>query len=180
MKLFVEIVRARLTSIIILAILLVLDVALTSYLLIWQGPRIESLQIRRNELQRALTSGGGERTAIYRQGTADLATFQSLIPPRKSFARVIGEIVEAARNNGLVVSGIIYKANPTVRDGLVDYTVSFSVVGKYAGVKSYFADLQRFREMVVVDQFSLTGARTTEEVVDLKLSLTVYLQAVTR
>jgi Tfp pilus assembly protein PilO len=178
MKFFLEIIQARLKSIIVLGVLLVLNVVLALYALFWQGPHNEALQIRRNEQQRLLASGGGDISAIYRQGTADLATFFTMVPPRKSFARVVGEILEMAQNSGLTVSGVTYKPDPVASGGLIDYTLSFSVVGKYAGVKSYFADLQRFKEMVVINHFSLAGGRTTEEVVDLKLNLTVYLQAV--
>ena len=178
MKFFLEIVQARLKSIIVLGVLLILNVALAVYALFWQAPRNEALQIRRNDQQRLLSSGGGDISAIYRQGTIDLQTFQTLAPPRKSFARVVGEILEMAHNSGLTVSGVTYKPDPVASGGLIDYVLVFSVVGKYAGVKSYFADLQRFKELVVVDQFSLAGGRTTEEVVDLKLNLTVYLQAV--
>ena len=180
MKFFLEIVKARLKSIIVLGVLLVLNIVLGLYSLIWQAPRNEALQIRRNEQQRLLASGGGDISAVYRQGTADLVAFHAMVPPRKSFARVVGEILEMAHNSGLTVSGITYKPNPVASGGLIDYALGFSVVGKYAGVKSYFADLQRLKEMVVVDQFSLAGGRTTEEIVDLKLNLTVYLQAVVR
>jgi Tfp pilus assembly protein PilO len=178
MKFFLEIIQARLKSIIVLGVLLILTVVLALYALFWQGPHNEALQIRRNEQQRLLATGGGDISAIYRQGTADLATFSAMVPPRKSFARVVGEILEMAQNSGLTVSGVTYKPNPVANGGFIDYTLSFSVVGKYAGIKSYFADLQRFKEMVVINQFSLAGGRTTEEVVDLKLNLTVYLQAV--
>lgn len=180
MKLLLEIVRARLKSIVVLVTLLVVNVALACYALLWQAPRNEALQVRRNEQQRLLASGGGDRSAVYRQGTTDLETFLTLVPPRKSFARVVGEILEMAQNSGLTVSGVTYKPQPLASGGLIDYSLSFSVMGKYAGVKSYFADLHRFREMVVVEQFSLAGGRATEEVVDLKLNLTVYLQAVAR
>ena len=179
MKLLMEIVRARLRSIVVLVILLVMNTALACYALFWQAPRNEALQIRRNDQQRLLTSGGGNIAATYRQGSADLATFQTLVPPRKSFARVVGEILETARNNGLSVSAVTYKPDPVGSGGLIDYALSFSVTGKYAAIKSCFADIQRYKEMVVIDQFSLAGGRTTEEVVDMKLNLTVYLQAVT-
>jgi type IV pilus assembly protein PilO len=178
MKLLLDIVRARLKSIIILGILLILNLVLALYALFWQAPLNESLQIRRNDQQRLLASGGGDISAVYRQGLTDLATFQAMVPPRKSFARVVGELLEMAQNSGLTVSGVTYKPDPVASGGLIDYSLSFSVAGNYAGVKSYFADLQRFKEMVVVDHFSLGGGRTTEELVDLRLNLTVYLQAV--
>jgi type IV pilus assembly protein PilO len=179
MKLLLDIIRARRKSFIFLGILLALNLLLAAYLLLRQNPRMEELQVRRNEQQRLLASGGGDISGQYHQGVTDLATFRDRAPQRKSFARVVGEILEAAQNSGLVVSGITYKPNPVAGGGLVDYSLSFSVAGKYAGVKSYFADLQRFKELVVVDQFSLAGGRTTEEMVDLKLTLTIYLQAVT-
>jgi len=180
MKLLLEIVQARLKSIIVLGVLLILNMVLALYALFWQGPRNEALQVRRNVQQRLLASGGGDISAVYRQGTTDLGTFYAMVPQRKSFARVVGEILEMAQNSGLTVSGVTYKPDPVASGGLIDYALGFSVAGKYAGVKSYFADLQRFKEMVVVDQFSLAGGKTTEEVVDLKLNLTVYLQAVAR
>ena len=178
MKLLLEIIGLRRKSIIFLGLLLLLNMLLVIYSQFRQAPRNEALQIRRNEQQRLLGMGGGDISAIYRQGSADLATFFAMVPPRKSFARVVGELLEMAHNSGLIVSAVTYKPDPVVSGGLVDYSLSFSVSGNYAGVKSYFADLQRFKEIVVVDQFSLAGGRSTEEVVDLRLNLTLYLQAV--
>ena len=178
MKHLLEIDRARRKSLIFLGLLLFMNLVLAAYLILWQMPDRDALQIHRNEQQRLLASGGGNISSLYQQGITDLATFLALAPQRKSFARVVGEILEMAQNSGLIVSGIAYKPDTVASGGLVDYSLSFSVVGKYAGVKSYFADLQRFKELVVVDQFSLAGGRSTEEVVDLKLNLTIYLQAV--
>jgi type IV pilus assembly protein PilO len=178
MKFLMGIFRVRMKSIIAIGILLCVNILLALYVQFWLAPRNEALQVRRNEQQKLLASGGGDISAVYQQGTRDLEAFFSMVPPRKSFARVVGEILELAQNSGLTVSGVTYKPDPVVSGGLIDYVLSFSVAGKYAGVKSYLADLQRFREMVVIDHFSLGGVKTTEEAVDLKLDLTVYLKTV--
>ena len=178
MKFFLEIMQVRPKSIITLGALLIINIAVGVYVFFWQNPRNESLQTLRNEQQRLLASGGGGINTNYRQGVTDLATFNGMVPPRKSFARVVGELLELAQNSGLTTSGLSYKPELAATSGLMNYALSFSVTGKYAAVKSYLADLQRFKEMVVVEQFSLSGGKTTEEIVDLKLHLTVYLQAV--
>jgi type IV pilus assembly protein PilO len=175
MKFLLEILRSRKKSVALTLVLLIANVALAVYLLGWLIPGNKALQSRWFEKRKLLTTGGGDLAAIYRQGISDLETFNTMVPVRKSFAREVGDIFELAANNGLTVSAVTYKPNPS-SVSLLDYALSFSVAGKYAGVKSFIADLQRFKEMVVIDHFTLTGSRATEEYVDLKLNLTVYLR----
>lgn len=176
MKMLLEILRVRKKSVIALAVLLVITVTLVVCLQVWLIPGTAALQVQRNERQRLLSTGGGDISAVYHQGTKDLATFGELVPSRKAFARVVGQLFELAANNNLTVSGVSYKPNHSSTNAVVNYTLSFSVVGKYAGAKSYLADLQRFREMVVIDQFDMAGGKATEENVDLKLNMTIYLR----
>ena len=56
------------------------------------------------------------------------------------------------------------------------YRLAMSVNGRYAAIKSFLVDLRRFRELVVVDDFSLTNSDVFEENVTMDLHMTIYLR----
>ncbi len=112
---------------------------------------------------------------VYRQGTADLATWRARIYPKKEFARFIGEIFETATNNSLKVGAITYKPQQVKGEDLLAYSFGFNVSGKYAAIKSFIADIQRLREIAVIDNISLSG-KATEESIEMRLQLTAYFR----
>ena len=107
---------------------------------------------------------------------ADIGRWRALIPPKKDLARIVGEIYEIAKSNSLSVGGISYKTEQIKSEKLLSYIIGLTVSGRYAAVKSFIADIGRMRDIVTIDDISLNNPKLTEEVVSLRLNLTLYLR----
>lgn len=171
-----EILSSYKRTIIVFLLLVSANVGLWCYITIFQEPRLVRLQSEWTE-KRALGAGGrSDISSLYHKGTADLAAFHDRIPEKREFTRMMMEIFEAAENNGLRVLGTTYKPSTLKDENLVVYGVTLGLEGKYAGIKSFLADLQCQRAMVTVDSLSLSGGKPTEESVNLRISLSAYLR----
>ena len=106
----------------------------------------------------------------------DLEKLNSRIPPKREFARVLSDILEAASNSGVATGNISYKPLSIKDEALLSYKLSLSVSGDYAAVKSYLSDLQQNPELIVVDNVSLENSDLFSENVVLNLNITVYLR----
>ena len=170
------VVGARPKSFVLVALLLLSNLALLVYLFAWQGPGLEKAKTewfaRRGSL-----AGGQDRVALHRytDGVRDLGQFRQRLIPKKDFAAFLARLFATAKKDALQVKGITYKPAP-LSDGIFSYGISFSVSGKYAAVKGFLVDLSRNPEMVTIDGLSLSGTSQTEEIVELKVQLTAYLQ----
>lgn len=173
-----DIIAIRRTSFALLALLLVADVGLVLYLSLWQAPQLRKEQTEYSAARDAAVSGQDRgEGARYRQTERDLVEFDRRLIAKKDFASFLSELFGLAKNNALELKGIGYKPTPVKGDpNLFIYVISFNVVGKYSGVKSFLADLTRLPKLVTLDSVSLANTSQTEESVNLKVQLTVYLK----
>jgi type IV pilus assembly protein PilO len=153
-----------------------INIGLYLYSSTYLEPRLADLQKKWSD-KRLLAAGGPVQdvTTVYRQGKSDLAVWSERIYLKKHFARFIGDLFETATNNTLKVGAITYKPDPIKDEKLIAYSIGFNVSGKYAAIKSFIADIERFREIAVINNISLNGS-STEESVDMKLQLTAYFR----
>jgi type IV pilus assembly protein PilO len=173
-----RIISLRRVSFIGLAFLAIFDIGVYTYIHACQAPRLAALQNQWFE-KRRLVHGGDmlDAAGIYQRGVADLATWRARISTRKDFARVVGELFETAANNSLAMGSIGYKPAIFKEEQLLAYAVSLNVSGKYASIKSFISDLCNSREMMTVDNISLSNTSATEETVDLRVQMTLYCRA---
>ncbi len=172
-----QIFRARMKSFVFIAVLVLANAGLLVYISVYQAPRLAALQNAWFEKRRAAEKGTFKDAAvIYRQGTADLATWRARIAPKKDFARLVGEVFEIAASNSLKVGGVSYKPTPIKDENLLAYSIGFNVSGKYAAIKSFLADLMQSREIITIDTVTLNSSGATEESVGLKVQLTAYFR----
>jgi type IV pilus assembly protein PilO len=177
MKLFLEIIKGRKKTFIFLIALLAANVGIYMYVAIFQEPRLELLRKGWVEMKRQTESGiNWDPSAVFSQGTADLASFQTRMPSKKEYARLVGELFEMAADNGLQVKGISYKPAPLKEEQLLVYTITLGVAGKYAAVKSFIADMEQLHDLITIDHISLDGDALAEESVKMQLQLTAYLR----
>lgn len=173
---FKEIIRTRSRILLALVLFLALNIGLLIYQSLVLEPKVADLQSQ--WLSRRSTGGvAQDRRAIYEKGNADLERWRSLIPHKKDLARILGELYEVAASNSLTVGGVTFKPDMIKDQGLLTYTIGFNVSGRYASIKSFLADLGNFREMIAVETISLNNQKITEEKVNLKVNLVVYLRA---
>jgi len=177
MQVFLEILRVRKRLIFFTAAVLVADLMIIGFISFYQMPRIAEMRNKVNGLQKtALEAGRGDQSDVYRQGTLDLEKLRERIPKRRHFARVLGEIMEAAASSGLSAGNVTYKPQTIKQENILAYSVSINVSGTYAAIKSFLSDLQDSRELTVIDGFSLANPDPFEEHVVMDLRMTVYLQ----
>ena len=172
-----DMIEARRNSFGLLAFLVLLNLALLLYLSLWQNPELEKTQ-KEWFAKRSAAARGEDRgvTARYREAERDLDLFQKRLIAKKDFAGFLSELFALAKANSLLIQGITYKPAVIKDQGLVSYAIGFSLSGKYPGVKSFIADLARFPKMVTLDSLSLGNSSQTEEFVNLKVELTVFLK----
>ena len=168
--------NARRNAFIAISVLILINIGLFLYSSAYLEPRIAILQNKWSE-KRLLAAGGAviDAAAVYRQGIADLAAWRTRIYPKKEFAAFIGEIFDTATNNTLKVGAITYKPRLVKGEDLLAYSIGFNVSGKYAAIKSFIADIERLREIAVIDNISLSG-KSAEESIEMRLQLTAYFR----
>ena len=177
MKLFLEIIKGWKKTFVFLAVLLAVNIGIYIYVAFFQEPRLEILRKSWVDMRRQTESGRNwDPSAVFSQGTADLATFQTRMPTKKEYARLVGELFAMAADNSLQVKGISYKPAPLKEEKLLLYTITLGVTGKYAAVKSFIADLEQLHDLITIDHISLDGDAVTEESVKMQLQLTAYLR----
>lgn len=170
-----EILRTHSRTLILLLALVLLNIALAMLLNLYMQPKLETLQ---NEWfsKRKVAVSVLDRGSAFEAGTADMVKWRAVIPPKKDLARVVGEIYETAKSNSLSVSAVTYKPEQVKSEKLLVYVLDFTVSGKYAAIKSFIDDIGRLRDIVTIDSISLTNPKLTEEIVSLKLNVSIYLK----
>ena len=172
-----EIIGARRRSFAFVAFLAVLNLALLLYLSLWQTPALAKAQNEWFAQRESLAKGQSLGTAArYQKGVRDLELFRKRLIPKQGFAGFLSELFETAKSNSLGITGITYKPTLIKEEGILSYVISYTVSGKYASLKSFIADLGRYPEMATLDALSLNSTSPTEEAVNLKVQMTVYLK----
>lgn len=174
---FKDILVTRRKTVGALVALVVLNLFLFLFAAIVQKPRLNSFKQQLDEKQRSAAGGVTKDAAtIYREGKKDLETWRGRIAPKKEFARFVGSLFEMAAGNSLTVRGVQYKPVQVKEEDLTAFSISLDVNGKYAGIKSFIADLGRSPDIMHIDNISLSSTKPTEEAVSMKLLLTAYFR----
>lgn len=175
---FRELFRQKRRLLITLAVLLILNIGLYVAINAYLAPAIISSQVSWNDLrQRVAVAGRADVVSVYQRGIDDLKKISTRIPAKRQLPRVLGDILDSAVSSSVVTGAVSYKPQIVKgHDDLLAYTVSMTVSGSYAAVKSFLGDLQKNSELVIVDSIGLTNSDLYEENVVMELKLSIYLQ----
>jgi len=172
-----DLLSTKKRSLAAIGVLLLLNCALYAMITAYQTPALGTALNKWSDLRgRVAALGRGDVTTAFRQGKGDLEKLAPLIPARRQFARVLSDFLEAAASSGVTTGAITYKPQLVKDENLLAYGVTMSVNGRYAAVKSFLSDLQKYREMVVIDGITLTNSDPFEENVTMDVRLTIYLR----
>lgn len=172
-----DLITTKKRSLVLIGVLLLLNVGLYAMVTAYQSPALVSARDKWRDLRDRVTAlGRSDVASAFRQGKSDLEKVTALVPSRRQFARVLGDLIEAAASSGVAPGGITYRPQVVKDEHLLAYSVTMSVNGRYAAVKSYLADLQKYREMVVIDGITLSNTDLYEENVTMDVRMTVYLR----
>jgi Tfp pilus assembly protein PilO len=175
-ELLKQILTARRNTFICIAVLILINIGLFAYSSAYLMPRLAGLQRRWSDMRLQAASGASlDPAVIYRQGKADLKTWNERIPPKKGFAAFIGQLFETATNNSLSVGAINYKPQKVKGEDLLAYTIGFNVSGGYAAIKSFISDIESMKDIAVIENISLSG-KSDEESVDMRVQMTAYFK----
>lgn len=165
-------------TLIVAVVLLLLNIGLYALNAGYYEPEIAASQASWTDLrQRVAAAGRADVATVYRRGVDDLKKLASLVPVKRQFPRVLGDILDAAASSAVVTGNVSYKPQTIKGQDLLAYGITMTVGGSYAAVKSFLGDLQKYSELVVIDGFTLSKNDFFEENVVMDLHLTVYLQA---
>jgi type IV pilus assembly protein PilO len=175
--------RANKVCPVLIAILLLLNVA--AYLIIAHvfEPRAEALQrtiIKKQSLLREVRQKGGITAApreVYRQGQMDFEKFRAGIPHKTDFTSLIGEIFSLADKAKLSIDQIAYDPKEIVESDLLQYILVFSVTGDYGRIKKFIYSLEQSPRIIAIDDISLSGDGEPEKKdVGLRIRLSTYFK----
>lgn len=172
-----ELLQQKRVLLIVAAVLLLLNIGLFVTLNVYLAPAIIASQSSWNTLrQRVAVAGRADVASVYRRGIDDLKKLATRIPAKRQFPRVLGDLLDSAVTSGVSTGAVNYKPQTVKGHDLLAYSVSMTVSGSYAAIKSFLGDLQKNNEMIVVDGISLSNNDPFEENVALELHLSIYLQ----
>lgn len=174
LSIFKQVLLLRKKSVIALALVFLLSLALQVFVSLYQSPKLEKTQL---ELQKHLEAEGRgvslqSRDTIYRNGLADLDKFYGRIYLKSHFARFISELFTLAEKNSLELSAISYKPTLNNEEQLLEYQLTVSVSGKYLNLKRFINDLGSSANIVVIDSISLASNGPSADTVQLQIQLT--------
>lgn len=174
---FLEIIRQKWGLLAVMLFLLLLNVILAVVVSAYQWPLITDLQTQWSSMRRqAAQSGTVDAATLYRQGGTDLEKLKERIPEKRQFARVLGDLFEAAASSAVEVGPLSYKPERIKEESLLSYQLSYSASGSYAAVKSYLADLQKNPELIVIENVDFSNSDLFAENVVMNIKLTIYLR----
>jgi Tfp pilus assembly protein PilO len=176
MKIFLEIIKTRKKSCLAIVSLLLANILLYIFIMSFQVSKLNALRNEWLEKRQRPSAGALDKTLIFSQGKKDLAVFDSRIPPKKDFMRVVGELFDIASNNGLTMGSVGYKPELVKDRNLLVYGLNFSVTGSYAAVKSFIVDIEQSPEMVSIDQITLTGGESSPDSVKVSVRISAFFK----
>lgn len=176
-QVLLELLRLKKRSLITICLLLLSNAVLYAIISGYQDAALVEAHTKWSNLRSRLAAADrGDVNVAYRQGKSDLEKLRSMIPLKREFPRVLGDILDAAASSGVATGSITYKPQVLKDENLLAYAVTMPTSGSYAAVKSLLADLQKNHELVVIDGVSLANSDPFAESVSMELRLTVYLR----
>lgn len=177
MSIIKQILQLRKRTLIAIAILFAVALALQLFISLYQSSRVEQLNAEWLKLREQEARGVAlqDRDSLYRKGLEDIAKFRETIYPKSQFARFIGELYEMTTKNGLELAAITYKPALVKEENLLKYSLTLSVSGTYPQLKRFIYDLGAGNSnLLVVDSVAIAASGAAAESVQLQLSITSW------
>jgi len=122
-----------------------------------------------------LKDGSGPQSRVgYAQVKADVETFKKRLPGEKKLTRIVGEILNAAKRNGLVVPTGDYGAATGKETGISQYTITFPVEGAYPQIKKFIYEVETLKYSLAIEDVTLTSTKALDGRIGLKIRVSVY------
>jgi len=160
-----------------IGLLLFLNIISFAGIVFFQRPALDHKRALATERQKDLDAlTGGDVSAVYRAGKSDLAKLQAMIPPKRSFAPLLGDVMKSATVCRVSSEALTYKPEYLRERKLLAYRMALSVRGRYASLRCFLNEMQTRKELVVIDGMTLKSEDPYAENVSMELKLTAYLR----
>lgn len=157
--------------------LLLLSFVVWGYQIWWQGGALSGLQSEWAEKRKQATlKDQRDPSQVFRKGGEDLNSLMLHLPARHEFPRVLGQLMDTASANQVVIGTISYKPQKSTVAGLIPYSIHFSVTGSYAGVKRFLSAAGELDGMAFVESAALSNNDPFEDRVNMDLQLVIHLR----
>lgn len=172
--------RLNRTVPLLIAALLLLNMAAYAVLAYLEAPRIDTLErryIERQALVREARQAGAaiatpQRTFL--RGRQDLEVFREAIPPRSAFTDLIGEVFSLASEAGLAIDRIGYDPEEDTGRNLLRYGLQFTVTGRYGELKRFVYALEQSERLIAIEELTLRSGEAQGGEVALAVRLSTY------
>lgn len=136
-----------------------------------QGAEIAQSELSAHESRQGQDRGRG---FDYARTKEDVEKFKKRLPGEKKLTRVIGDILSAAKKNGLVILTGDYGAETSREIDISKYTITFPVEGRYPQIKKFIYDVEALRYSLAIEDLTLTSSKALDGSIGLKIRVSVY------
>jgi len=176
-ELALELYQRKKPWLIAIGLLLLLNIMALVGIALFQQPVLNQKKELVTEQQKGLDAmAHGDRSSVYRNGKRDLEKLQAMIPPKREFAPLLGEIMDSSSECHVSSDSLTYKPEFLKERNLLVYHISLSVSGRYEAIRCFLYKMQTRKELVVIDGFTLKNEDPYAEKVTMDLQLTAYLR----
>ena len=160
----------------VFCLMIIANVFFYFFVIARQRGHIDTLQINYKN-RRALSSTGRDSNfpALVR-AKEDIHSFKAQLPERIQFTDIVMGLFKALQNQGLVIGKMSYKPETIESEGLMRYTTSFVVTGKYSRLKAFLAEIQNSKNLYCIEHRAFDNRSEQSEVVEMKLTVATYFR----
>jgi Tfp pilus assembly protein PilO len=160
-----------------IALLLFLNISSFAGIALFQRPALDQKKETAAEQRKGLDAmSGGDADAVYRTGKSDLEKIRAVIPPKRRFALLLGEMTDSSTACQVATDSLTYKPERLREQKLLAYRIDLSVSGRYAAIRCFLNEMQSRKDLVVIDGIALKSDDPYAEKVSMELKLTAYLR----
>jgi len=176
-KALLDLLRQKIVWLAVITLLIALNLVALLVIAVYQNPELEQKTSTRNELRRNISAAERkDSTTLVLSSRQCLDKLQGMIPSKRQFPSILGDIMEAASSCNVSLSAMAYKPATIKEFKLRAYDVTLSATGRYGAVKSFLFDLQILEGLVVVDGISFSNESPYLENVTMETRLMIYLR----
>jgi hypothetical protein len=173
MQLLLEIIRRSKLWILAAALFAFANIIFLAVIALYQAPALDK---QREAWKRLSSTSRNDPGDAFRKGKNDIEKLQTMIPSRRRFPYVLGELLDTAASCSVVPGELKYKSKVVKDRKLLTYEVTMPVTGQYGAMKLFLSELQAKEGLIVIDDIKLSNDDPYVEKVSMEVKLTVYLK----
>jgi len=134
------------------------------------------LQERSRQARKARAASDNPN-AFYQRGVDDLEKFRALIPNPDGLTDLVAELFRLAGKANLKISQVNYQPKELKAQGLLEYSLVFSVGGSYQNLKTFIAHIEASKRLIAIEGIALRRDQRAGDRANLRLELATYFKA---